>query len=301
MASTRFKNPAEPFLRRTRASRAEDLARAYADYLLHEADAYQLPVDIDRIFQHFQLPMPVKAALASQRGLTTSDLRVLLNASDPRTVQKFTAAHELLEMLFFAVKEGGADEWMDDRLFLDLTERKERLCDIGAAEVVMPLALFRREVPRPAAMPWIQELASRCELSLTATIWRVLETDLVPAVLVVSHCAHKPREFVPSVAGQFNLFGPPEAIDPPKKLRILRVFTAPSCSLYVPQHKSITADSSIQHCFDEGIAVSAVDTLDIPGLSGTCWVESLPVTVGGERQVISLVHLDERSDVNTQE
>lgn len=285
-------NPAIGFLKQGHRCTAEQLVRKYASYLLHEANAYRLPVNLELIRKHFGLPATQRKSLPGQRGLVNKDdLRIYLNADDPLTVQQFTFGHEYIELLFLALNMDDADSWVDDVLYENLVEKKERLCDAGAAELLMPLALFREVVPRPLHLTWAQHLAESLQLSLTATLWRVFETELVEAVLVIWRYGHAPREFVPSVAHQLNLFGAMEAMDPPRKLRVLKKFAPSSDDHFIPQNKSAPSESSIYQAYDEVVATSGFDTLDLVGLKGTYFVESFPFDARGERHVMSLIHL----------
>lgn len=285
-------NPAIAFLRTRRDVTADELVEHYASFLLHEASAYQLPVQLDRVREHFALPVRHLTLAADQRGFTTDDLRIYLNADDWPTVQKFTLAHEFMEVLFFALKDGYADEWMSDEVFTTLLDHKERFCDKGAAELVMPLPLFADLVAKqPMSFQRAQGIAAHCEVSLTAALWRMIEVDLVPMVYVIWRHTNSPTEFVPSQVGQGNLFGPPEAMDPPKKMRVHRVF-APPGTPFIPVAKSAPIESSIHRAFAEDSATSGMEALDLVGVRGRYLVESRPFTADGERRVMSLIHLD---------
>jgi IrrE N-terminal-like domain len=286
-------NPAELFLQSPHTGTAEDLMRAYARYLLNASGGYQFPVELDKVRRHFHLPVPKAAALPGQRGFSTSDLQIFLNASDPRTVQQFTLAHELMEYLFFALGSGKAEAWISDTLFDRLTERKERLCDIGAAELIMPMDLFIEEVPRPLHIPWVQDLATRCGLSLTATLWRVLETGLMPAILISWRYGYAPKDVLPSSHGQLNLFGSPEVMDPQKKMRVVRVIASAGFDGYIPPDKSAPLDSTIHRAYIDNTFVSGIDELDLVGLRGRYLVQCFPFTSNGERYVMSLIGREE--------
>ncbi len=129
-------NPAVDFLKKPYTGSPEQLIQKYARFLLHSSGAYQLPVPLERVHGYFGFSVQDQTSL-EQHGLTTEDLRIFLNADDRPTVQKFTLAHELIEIFFFALKDGAADEWMSDDMFTILCDNKERYCDQGAAELIM--------------------------------------------------------------------------------------------------------------------------------------------------------------------
>src|SRR5215510_13856167 len=123
-------NPALAYFQVRRRSSADEIIRGYARFVLETACAYQLPVPLDHIRSRFHLLVHRQPLSLSggQRGLTTDSLEILLNADDLPTVQNFTFGHELVELLFIALRDGAADDWMDDALFTALLDNKEALC-----------------------------------------------------------------------------------------------------------------------------------------------------------------------------
>lgn len=90
-------NPAVAFLRAPCASDPNQFIQEYATYLLEQADAFLLPVPLEKVRSCCQVPVHQQPLSSQQRGFTTDDLRIILNADDLPTVQKFTLAHELME------------------------------------------------------------------------------------------------------------------------------------------------------------------------------------------------------------
>ncbi len=275
------RNPALAYLQHPQnVASPEDLVRGYAHYLLKEAGEYRLPIKLAAISRYFNFPVHYRQLPEGDRGCITDDLRIYLNAADRSTVQQFTLAHEFMEVLFFALKEGAADDWMSDPLFEALQMRKEVLCDAGAAELLMPVPLFRKFVSQsPISLQWAQEIAAYCRLSLTAILRRIVETDPSLLALVMWRYKHSPKQFVPSMIGQGNLFGSMDEMDPP------------NLQCYIPRDKSVPLTSSIYRAFVEGVATADFEEIDLVGIRGFYFVESFPYTVTGERQVMSLIHL----------
>jgi IrrE N-terminal-like domain len=293
IASTTRVNPATAFLENAQSIRtAEDLVRAFAHYLLAEACCDVLPIRLDAIRAYLNLPVR-RELLPGQRGLTTPDLRIYLNADDREARQNFTLAHEFMEVLFLAIEDGAADEWLAEDVFSNLRKRKEILCDIGAAELLMPLRQFSALVGQnPVTLASARKVADQCQVSLTATLLRIIEHNLAPRILIVWQQKHEPREYVPSHAGQANFFGPPEIMDPPKKLRVTQVASPPSFAGFIPTHKSATPSSIVGQALVNGVTTSGLDDIEIGGLSGRYFVEALPFRADGEHHVLSLIHLD---------
>src|SRR5260370_20602118 len=109
-------NSAVDFLKKPYTGSPEQLIQQYARFLLHTSGAYQLPVPLERVHGYFGFSVQNQTSL-EQHGLTTEDLRIFLNAEDRPTVQKFTLAHELIEIFFFALKDGASVEGFSDEVF----------------------------------------------------------------------------------------------------------------------------------------------------------------------------------------
>jgi uncharacterized protein DUF955 len=270
-------NPAIAFLENSQdVECSEQLMRNYAHHLLKEANIRQFPVRLTTLKERFPFPIHTKHLPQESRGCITDTLRIFLNSKDRSSVQQFTLAHEFMEMLFFALKEGVADSWMMDQLFVDLQKRKEFLCDIGAAELLMPLPFFREFVSQsPISFAWIREITLRCKLSLMTVLRRIVETSLSPLAMVIWRYKHKPNE----------------RKDLPKKMRVERWFLSPSVKCYIPTGKSAPTTSSVYRAFSENKSITEFEQIDLTGIHGHYWMESLPYSNKGERQIISLIHL----------
>lgn len=270
-------NPAIAFLENSQdVECSEQLMKNYARYLLKEANIRQFPVRLTTLKEHFPFPVHTKHLPQESRGCITDTLRIFLNSKDRSSVQQFTLAHEFMEMLFFALKEGIADSWMTDQLFVDLQKRKEFLCDIGAAELLMPLPFFREFVSQsPISFAWIREIALHCKLSLMAVLRRIVETSLTPLAMVIWRYKHKAKE----------------RKDCPKKMRVERWFISPSVKCYIPTGKSASATSAVYRAFRENKEIAEFEQIDLTSIHGNYFMESLPYSVKGERLVISLIHL----------
>jgi Zn-dependent peptidase ImmA (M78 family) len=286
-------NPAARFLASARTEHGEKLAVAYAEFLLHEANAYQIPVSLGRIVTRFGL-QSYNAPLPGSRALTTPALDIFVNAHDRDSVQRFSVAHELIELLFMALKDQGC-AWMSEATFAALWTDKERLCELGAAELLMPMDLFKPLVEQEGvSMIAAERLASQCQVSLTAALRRIVDTDMAECAVIRWRYRHSSRQFVPSAVGQLPLFGDPTSMDPPRKLRVERVYLSSgvrSARVFIPRGKSIEDNTLIFRAYEEGVPTSGYDTLDLANLRGRYYAESRPVAIDGERMVISLVHL----------
>jgi Zn-dependent peptidase ImmA (M78 family) len=270
---------------------AEKLLLQYADYLLSVIPNADFPVDLNTIAKHFNLKV-YKVPLAGQRALSTPNLNIFLEQDDRETVQRYSMAHEMMEFLFHAIDE--MHPGFPPELLSQLANRKEALCELGASNLLMPMQPFRAAVQKLGfSINTGKCLASECRVSLTASLRRMLDTRIKKAVLAYFKFSNSTGEFIPSAVKQSNMFGPLEYMDPPKKLRILRIFNSSYSEVgFIPKQKSVESNTSIFKCFESGGYTSGFDYLDLVSEKGTFFVESIPVSLNGEKRVLSLIFLD---------
>jgi hypothetical protein len=236
------RNPATAYLQTTTANSVAELVNGYARYLLSQTGINAIPIDLERVLTRFSISRRF-VGLPGQRALTTPDLAILVEEGDLHTVQVFSTAHELMEFLYLALDEGHGSQ-LPDELINELCDRKEQWCERGAAELVMPTHMVLSEVQGlESGLDAGRYLARRCGVSLTAALRKLLEVKQVPGAVVVWRNGHSSGQFVPSKVGQGNLFGDPTFMDPPKKLRIGRVFPSPGLGIFIPAEKSVGEDT----------------------------------------------------------
>ena len=112
--------------------------REYARYLLRSSDACKLPISLESIrkqhgFQWHTVPI-------SQRGFLIGDA-IYVNSDDQLTVQRFTEAHELMELLVLALRSETPSR-IETKAWPKFEKDKEQWCEQGAAELLMPERLF---------------------------------------------------------------------------------------------------------------------------------------------------------------
>lgn len=288
MARRERKNPATTFLQLAQCSSIRELLEGYARYLLSEASAFLLPVDVDRVLAHFNIPKRV-VGLAGQRALTTPDLVILVEEGDRHTVQSFSTAHELMELLYIALDRGAGAQVCDD-VVAEFKNAKEKWCERGAAELVMPRELVLSEVQRLyPGLAGGRYLAQQCRVSLTAALRKLLELKEVRGAVVVWRYGHSSRQYVPSRVGQSNFLGDITAMDLPGKLRVARVYSW--LDNYIPLEKSIDDCTHIYQAFANGGESRGVDELDLGTMKGSFYSESSLVTWSGKPMVLSVLIL----------
>jgi len=94
---------------------------------------------------------------------------VFLNGADTKAAQMFTLAHEL------------AHVWLGESALTDVapasapTQRIESWCNRMAAELLVPLAVLREELPRGDALAEVPRLARRFKVSTLVVLRRLLD------------------------------------------------------------------------------------------------------------------------------
>lgn len=290
--SKEFKNPAVGYLASADVDNsAENFVLQYADYVLSAIGCCNLPVDLERLSNHFAIKVR-RVSLAGQRAMSTADLDIFVEQDDRETVQRYSTAHEVIEFLFHALSE--VRPQINQELLTDLLNHKETLCEIGAAQLLMPMRLFKPIVESMGfSLNTGRYLSSLCRVSLTAALRRLLDTHVRKAVIVFFKFGHSSGQYVPSAVGQGNLFGPADLMDPPRKLRVLRTFTPKYGQTgFIPFEKSIENNTSIFECYRTQSYTSGFDDLDLVSVKGNFFVESIPVSLDGEHVVLSLLYLE---------
>ncbi|MBE9031918.1 ImmA/IrrE family metallo-endopeptidase [filamentous cyanobacterium LEGE 11480] len=275
-----YQHPGYAFLNRYGSLQGEEDVFYYVDFLRTEANLGDaLPVNLSKIYQRFCIPAPIRVPLDEQQGILLNSYQglILIRAADPIVRQRFTEGHELMELLF----DAQADIQAEFNLEPWDEARKEQLCDAGAAELLMPRSSFTRQVARlGVSLAAARKFASIYQASLLATLIRMLELTEEGCALVLWRYALKPTEIRrdPSQAAP--------------KLRIGWCKTnAQWQGGYIPKDKSIGADSLIAQAYQTGVAQIAETAFRWGGKQIDCHVEALPLKMGDQTQVISLLKL----------
>ena len=256
----------------------------YAEFLRKESGiGDDPPIDLGSIFAYFGIPFPQQAPLSGQSGLLLDPDRgiMIISSNDPRTRQRFSASHELMEMLL-AVQTSSP--------FSDTME--QRSCEEGAAVLLMPGSTFAPYVRQwGVSLDTGGRLANLYDVSLTAALVRAVQLGPSKHALVLWRLGWKPseEEALPD-PNQLLLFDDYVPQPPPQKLRVWW-----GCSTkggpFIPRHKSVDFDTSVYQAYESGTAVEGMDWIDLGTVCGHCFCESKTITVDRETLVVSLIHL----------
>jgi hypothetical protein len=255
--------------------------------------ANQARVDLGLIFTHFGLhstPVDFKANTLEIEGANLTEMGfILFDDSDPATRQRFTQAHELIECLVTALR--GNKSSSSVRKYLEGT-KKEKLCNWGAARLLMPTGMVRATVkPHKIGILEAERVAQAFGTSRLSTVRRMVNIYPKKCGIAVWKRAHKPSEraLIPS-PDQGTLW--PDIIPkgPPKKMRLQwhefgrRVADV----LHLRKHESVPDGSLIARVEKQGGLVRDRERFNLSGLEGPVDVEATSYHVSDEVHVLSL-------------
>jgi hypothetical protein len=280
------------FLRETQTTDISALFCLYAQHLLRSSDALLLPVPLERIRERHGLRR--HSAPLDQRGFLLGDA-IVINSDDPETVQRFTEAHEFMEVLYAALRAERPSRFSNAR-WRRIESEKERWCERGAAELLMPASLvFPTVAESGVGLAAGRTLARLCGTSLTASVRRMLEMEGASHLFVLLKEGYKKSQQVPSAVGQGVLWGAPEEWDPPAELRVWRYWSSPQVKRSLCWNESVSRDSLIYRTFQArmiGEIIQGEDRLDFEHLKGVHVVECMVVRIDRTFTVMALIRLE---------
>jgi len=175
-------------------------------------------------------------------------LAITLRVGDARRKQRFTAFHEIQHTYmpgFRSAPQFRCDPATPAAVIPRQTPGLEALCDIGAAELLLPRTWFTADmVGNEATLDVIEALADRYDASLEATARRLVTLHPGPALLVAFEPARKPSAPTAEPA-----------------LRVQWVHINGPWP-YVPRHKSVPGESVFGRALD-GEPVEELASLSI--------------------------------------
>lgn len=290
-----FVSPGRLYIEKQKTITDFEHVLAYAEFLRIESGLNDvLPVDLGKIFEHFQIPKPKPIPLTQQQGLLLDAERgiILINSSDPEKRQKFTKAHELVEMLFIELPQGKdlGRGWELRRPGGFKEGTKEFLCNWTAANLLMPAPYVQSEIEkRGANFDCARAIADTCEVSLSAALVQLARNSKEGHFVVLWRVKNKPIELKnKSDTSQMTMFEVKNTT-PAKKLRVGWSLGG-SNSPFIPKDKSVENSSVIYqswetNTFKSGKVKIAFDNRNLNLYSS----ENMPFVINDERYVISLM------------
>ena len=264
----------------------------YVAFLRNESNlGTARPIDLGKIYRRFDLPEPELGPLDQQALLLDPEAGlILLKEDDPRVRQRFSEAHELIEMLISALPTGQG--WKARQHGIFKPKAKEDICNAAAAELLMPRNAFMPLLHHAgASFETARQLARKFWVSTTASLKRVAELANGCHAVVLWQIANKPSEIKHRVpASQASFLDVPANDLPPKQLRVGWAFKRPLEPI-IPTHKSVPEDSAIYRAWQGVTFTSGTDRLDLGPIRGIIRSENYAFAVPEDTLVLSLLHL----------
>lgn len=283
-------HPGKLFLERHGQIQSANDAFAYGDFLRSEAGiGNSLPVDLDAIFKHFGLPQPQYVPLGNLQALLVeagSGL-ILVNSEEPELRQRFSMAHELVEMLFSVLPQGSGLVAKPGG-FSQVT--KEKICDQVAANLLMPPKHVQQVCStKGISFETALAISNECNVSRTAALVQMARHSPRKHFVVLWRMKNKPTEIQNSSGQQQMTLFPTTNDLPPKKLRVEWSIGSPSAP-FIPKDKSTETGSLIFQAWEKGEFTSGKERMTFDNkASGWFISENTPFQIGADTWVISLV------------
>jgi hypothetical protein len=234
-------------------------------------------------------------------GLGGVTMRV--NADRPETRQRFSIAHEISHAFF---PEYAAKAWCRTdaryRNRANPDDFLEMLCDIGAAELLLPEPWFSRDAAAATSADGLADLATTYRASREATLRRYAEMSSESAVAVFLSWKLKPTQRgTVGNPDQISFFGitPEEERRDALRLRIDYAIPSPvflADGHFLPKDKSVDHEGPIYAAAASGKPHDADCYLDFGQASGTYRVSAVPLWTpndelgaNGENAVVALL------------
>lgn len=287
-------------------------ARALIDALVRSTGAPDPPsairIKASDAIEHFrsavgELTMPLNVdALASLLGIAITDeypghsedaelvstidgrVSIRVNPDRPGTRKRFSVGHEISHTFFpnYQVKTWCRTDARYRRRE-NPEDLLEMLCDIGSAELLMPLPWFTQDVAGVTAGAGLVDLALKYVVSREATLRRFAELHSGCVAAVFLSWKLKPtQQWTIGQISQHHLFGadPAERARRAKKLRV--DYSIPSrdfaqAGYYVPADKSVEDDGPLYEAASTGRPCEGEAQIDLGSASGRHRVLAIPV------------------------
>jgi len=163
----------------------------------------------------------------------------------------------------------------------------ECLCDLGAAELLMPHECFQRDMASAKiSLELVRQLNRRYAASFEAVLIRLAQLTDQPCAIVFLSEKLKPVQERAAKNMEFDMGLAPI----PPKLRVDYVKPGPLFSVFIPGDKSVPDGSAAYRCLENHDIVEATEQWDVPGFG--CWrvqAVELPSFEPNARRVAALV------------
>lgn len=288
-----YVNPGGEYVKHHGLPQGLDDVLRYAAFLRSEAGlSDKPPINLTKIYQQFDIPKPQRADLPGQQGLLLNPDtgQFVINQNDVATRQRFTEAHELMELLFSQMPGGGGWAARSNGHFK--RGEKEALCNRGAAELLMPRSTFLSWIEEQGvSIDTADQLARKFFVSNMAALVNMARVGPgLHWVALWTHGLTPAQAQAKSKREQDSLFGHPGQDPPAKRLRVKWAYGSEGTP-YLAPGTPIDEDSSIYQAWKTKADTEGEDQIEVGHFAGVCRCENRSQKVEGKQAVLSLIHL----------
>lgn len=287
---TQYENPAKLFLLSHSIESLADVI-AYTDFLRFESGVTsEPPINLQIIMDRFGINKPEIKQLPNQQGTTVpsnDSPQIIIHAGDNTTRQKFSTAHELVELLFLNLPGNIRPDRLKENIF---GKNKEQICQMAAANLIMPKESFQPRATRMGlSFRSAELLADEYEVSLMAALSRLVDMYPEQSIMVLWQMKNKPVELKKKIhENQIELPGFSPNNLPVKKIRVSWTHGRYK-KYFLPLDKSIPEDSSINFAWNMEQFISGEEIIPFGRYCIKVFVESKPIIINGEKHILSLI------------
>lgn len=287
---TKYQNPAKLFLEHNQVLDFTDILD-YVYFLRNQSGLTENPpVNLNAIHKTFGIPFPHKIAMQKQYGALVEIEgvpQIFLKKDDPYFRQRFSQAHELIELLFIELSDEFRFDGLRENIF---GGKKENMCQKGAAHLLMPENSFQpKALELGLSFQAGVSISKIYEVSLTAALFRLVDQFPNSGAVILWKMKNKPSEMKRRVPeNQFAMPGFNSSAIAQTKLRVEWAY-GKFKNIYIPKDKSIPKESLVYQTWNTNNYSSGVEVFPFGKSNTSALVESIPVRIEKERFVLSLV------------
>jgi len=229
---------------------------------------------------------PLHSRDAEIRADEDGRLIIEYNPEMPRSRRHFSIAHEIAHTFFPDFRDRTHERHPGTRKHFDPEDQVEMLCDIGAAEMLMPDPEFVMDLQeRGIGIDSLEELRMTYLSSRTATAIRMVQSNLHPCAVVLFDYSLKPSEIekLEWDRAQTDLFPGLARTDPQPKLRVQFAILSESFPNYIPRHKSVDEDTPIYYVSYYRCIFRDYCLLDLGIKQRYFYIEAMPITLSDDQ------------------
>lgn len=217
-------------------------------------------------------------------------LLIRCNPYRPRVRQNFSLFHELSHILLMdfqihtsCKRASQREPGVDDEI--------EKLCDISAAELLMPPPWFEEDIQdKGVSIDTVLTLSRKYMASKEAVTIRMVQAISFPCAGVFFSWTHKPGDKKISEEKRKQYLFPEMAL-PSRKLRVDFSVSSSSFPHFIPRYKSVKKNTLVHQSFVDGKPRKGKDLLDLGKGEMPFYIETLPLLCKGKKGTYRVITL----------